>query len=108
MGNTRTDSAAYAGITFGALRNWIRKGNKGVEPYAALVVTLKQAESHAIVRNVAIVQRAALDSWQAAAWLLERKRPEDWSRDSVLIRKLERENAELRRLLSERDFGTTS
>ena len=36
----------------------------------------KKAQSQSIVRNVAIIQKAAPTSWQAAAWYLERTKPD--------------------------------
>ena len=32
------------------------------------------------MRNVALIQKAAKDNWQAAAWYLERRYPEDYGR----------------------------
>lgn len=40
---------------------------------------VKKAEEEAVVRNVAIINKAASTSWQAAAWWLERRRPADFS-----------------------------
>lgn len=102
-GNTRKASAAYAGVEEACFREWVRKGNKGVEPYAAFTDALRKAEADAVVRNVAIVQKAASTSWQASAWWLERKFPADWSRDQTIIRRLEKQVAELEKALGTRD-----
>jgi hypothetical protein len=40
---------------------------------------IQKAEADAEIRNVAIIQKAASATWQAAAWWLERKRKGDWA-----------------------------
>jgi len=49
--------------------------------YAALVAILEKAEGDAITRNLAIINKAAHDgTWQAAAWWLERRYPQEYGR----------------------------
>lgn len=46
--------------------------------------TLKKARAEAIVRNVALIQKAAkAGAWQAAAWWLERVVPEQFGKSSL-------------------------
>ena len=81
-GNTRHDSAVYGGICETTFYEWLKKADEGKEPYTEFSEAVKKAEADAIVRNVAIIQKAANDgTWQAAAWFLERRRPDDWGRD---------------------------
>lgn len=88
-GNTRTDAAAYAGISHSTLFEWIRRSKANPEgPFGAFFDEVKKAEADAVVRNVALIQKAATDTWQAAAWWLERKYPEHWSQHRDLIRDL--------------------
>ena len=94
-GNTRIDAARYAGIGYSTFRSWMARGRTGERPYAAFVASMEKAEADAVIRNVAIIQKAAGVSWQAAAWWLERKFPELWSRDNVLIRQMQ---ADLKRM----------
>lgn len=59
-----------------------------------------QTEESVIVANCAIIRRAAPKEWRAAAWLLERRRPDDYKlrqaldvtdlKDEQLLRLLER------------------
>ena len=79
-GNTRNDSALYAGISHTTFYNWLERGRQGEEPFLAFLEAVEKAEAEAMIANVAIIQRAANDTWQAAAWWLERKRPDDWGR----------------------------
>jgi hypothetical protein len=73
-GNTRRAACHYAGISDEALARWLRASVDFVD-------AVKKAESDAEVRMVAQIARAAQDgTWQAAAWWLERRRPDDYAR----------------------------
>jgi len=71
-GNTRKASCAYAGISESTLAIWI-------ERFEDFRDAIQKAEADAEIRNVAIIQKAASATWQAAAWWLERKRKGDWA-----------------------------
>ncbi len=58
--------------------NWGEKGRKGL--YFEFFESVKKAEAQAVARNVTVIQTAARDSWQAAAWWLERKHPGEWGK----------------------------
>lgn len=79
-GNSRRDSALYAGISEATFYSWMARGREGEPLYAEFLEAVEKAEAQSVVRNVAIIQRAAEETWQAAAWWLERKRPDDWGR----------------------------
>ena len=70
-GNTRRASCSYAGISESTLATWL-------ERFDDFRDAVEKAEADAEIRNVAIIQRAATDTWQAAAWWLERRRPGDY------------------------------
>jgi len=70
-GNTRKASCAYAGIDQSTLESWMHR----FPDFADAIV---KAEADAEIRNVAIIQKAASDTWQAAAWWLERRRSADY------------------------------
>src|SRR5262245_33802985 len=57
---------------------------------------LNNAEAHTVVRNVAIIQKVAWKTWQAAAWWLERRRGEDWGQRSDLVQQLAKNVWELK------------
>lgn len=57
---------------------WGEKKQTGI--YFEFFEAIKKAEAIAEARNVTIIQSAAKDSWQAAAWWLERKHPDEWGR----------------------------
>jgi hypothetical protein len=79
-GNSRRDSALYAGLAEATFYNWMDRGRAGEPLYVEFLEAVEKAEAHSVVRNVAIIQRAADETWQAAAWWLERKRPDEWGR----------------------------
>jgi hypothetical protein len=102
-GNTRNDAAEYAGVGESTLRRWLAQGRRRRSgKFRALLAAVKKAEADAVVRNVAIIQKAAATSWQAAAWWLERKRDGDWSQNKGLVRRLAREVQELKQRVSNR------
>jgi hypothetical protein len=73
-GNTRKAAAHFAGIGENTLGDWLRR-------FRGFRDLIEKAESYAEVRMVAQVARAAQDgTWQAAAWWLERRRPDDYGR----------------------------
>jgi hypothetical protein len=76
-GNTFSTAACSAGIdpaTFSVWRNQYPDFDKAV----------KKAESDAIARNCGLIQKAAINSWQAAAWWLERRYPNEFARTERL------------------------
>lgn len=98
-GNYIEPSAMRAGIDKTTLYNWLRKAGKEVErvakgeakgrnvrvaakmqPYVDFLHAVKKAEAEAEARDVAIISKAALTQWQAAAWRLERKHYRRWGR----------------------------
>jgi transposase len=102
-GNTRHDAAEYAGVGASTVRAWLAKGQRQSRGrFRAFLAAIKKAEADAVVRNVAIIHKAATKSWQAAAWWLERKRGEDWSQNKDVIHQLVKEVQELKKLVGNR------
>lgn len=77
-GNYRKHAAAYAGISYDTLREWEKEFSEFSE-------SLKKAEADAIAKNVGVVQLAGGTHWQAAAWWLERRYPEEFGRRVVKV-----------------------
>lgn len=71
-GNNRTDSCILAGISYETFTVWMKDKPEFSE-------SVKKAEAHCKARNIAIVQKAALTTWQAACWWLERKHPDEFA-----------------------------
>ncbi len=62
--------------------DWLARGREGEKPFADFLDRVKEAEAQAESEMVACVRTAALEParWQAAAWWLERARPQDWAK----------------------------
>jgi transposase len=76
-----------AGVPRRTFYDWWRRGDPGGDDPAFAGLRrfrrrVEQAKSEAESRQVAIIAQAARESWQAAAWLLERRYPERWARAS--------------------------
>lgn len=73
LGNTRTCAAEAAGIDHGTLSTWCTR-------YPEFLTQIKKAEAEAQQRAVKVITDAAPTSWQAAAWMLERRHPNEWGK----------------------------
>jgi len=80
-GSTQKLACERAGIHPATLCAWMQEGAAAKEGTAAreFYERIKKAKVEAIHRNVILIQKHAQKTWQAAAWLLERRCPEDWA-----------------------------
>lgn len=97
-GNYVDDAASYAGVSTRSVFGWLERGRlaeaKAQEdgepipdteaPFVQFLHDVESARSQAVVRNVALIQRAAETQWQAAAWYLERTNPRKWGRHETV------------------------
>ena len=80
-GNYIVTACQAVGITPQTYDRWINKANKSKDGACIhFVKAIKKAEAEAEVRNVLIIETEAKNTWQAAAWMLERKTPSRWGR----------------------------
>lgn len=74
IGATYDLACKYGGITAETFAQW-RKGKSGFSE------AVQEAEGRAVVGWLAKIEKAASDgTWQAAAWKLERRYPQDYGR----------------------------
>ena len=66
-------ACAYGGISEDTFARWRVK-------YADFAESVKAAEARAVAGRLARIRRAEEDSWQAAAWYLERRYPQEFGR----------------------------
>ena len=100
MGAPFKQACAYAGIHPESLRRWQRRAEDEVKrledpnevpdeqesKYVDLYERLQTAEGNSVVGLLAQIEKAASEgTWQAAAWKLERRYPEDFSRRVLQI-----------------------
>lgn len=87
LGSYRKQAAAFAGVDERTLRRWLQRGH--AEPdslYAALRARLLEAEARTQVAAMGTITKAIRDGdWKAAAWMLERRTPEQYSPRSRLF-----------------------
>jgi len=66
------------------MRTWLKRAKDpdtlNHRVYAAFAVAVKKAEAEAEAAMVHLICAAAPDTWQAAAWWLERKNPKEWGK----------------------------
>lgn len=84
FGNYRETACAAAGIDARTLRNWLKWGAEGTEPYAAFCEAMEEAEAQAHTRHVLTLVSASKEDWRAAAWILSRRWPNQWAENRVL------------------------
>lgn len=95
MGASLTTAASVAGIDPRTLYSWRKLGKKAKSgQYFELVQKLIAAENQFIQNNLENLAKHASQTWQASAWLLERRHPEQFAKASE-----RRELEELRREL---------
>lgn len=79
LGATYELAAGYGGISYDTFNAWMKRGEKAASGmYRQFYEAVKGAESRAAVRWLARIDLA--DTWQAAAWKLERRYPRDYGR----------------------------
>lgn len=76
MGATYVLAAGYGGIHYDTFNEWR-------EQYPEFSDRVKAAEADAAVKWLEKIEMAADESWQAAAWKLERRYPQDYGRTVV-------------------------
>jgi len=71
IGINRTDTCDLVGISYETFTVWMQKPEFSER--------VKKAEIECKKRNISIIQKAAINTWQAAAWWLERKYSEEFA-----------------------------
>ncbi|BAQ84817.1 putative DNA binding protein [uncultured Mediterranean phage uvMED] len=81
LGSYIEHACFYAGIDSSTFRKWRQKAEKDIEPYKSFWKEVQLAESEAIMRRLARIEKVAEEgNWQADAWVLERKYPDKFGR----------------------------
>ncbi len=74
------DAVKLAGLGASTWRAWRAKARKGIEPFASAVSAIKSSELSRKAWLLEQVTRHASESWQCAAWNLERRWPEEFGK----------------------------
>ncbi len=83
-GNYAHVAAATCGINTRTYYDWLTKGGRGEQPYAALSQAVEKASAEAESHKVLTITKASQEHWQAAAWWLERTNAKRWGRKDAL------------------------
>lgn len=78
MGTPRVHAAHAVGIHYDTAADFTTANSDFSE-------AVKEAEGYAVTLAVGKIQQASLDTWQAAAWYLERRYHQDFGRKVALI-----------------------
>jgi hypothetical protein len=89
-------AAERAGLAERTLYNWLTKGQQEEDgPYRQFMQDIKEAAAEFVESCVGHIKAACVDSWQAAAWLMERKHPDQFAAERVRLKALETQVADL-------------
>lgn len=116
IGNYMETAAAAAGVASRTTREWLQRGAKGEEPFAAFAADVEQAiaESEAVdVAKLAQLARGSSDAapdTKALTWRLERRFRDRWGASLVVVTQVREEATEellgrIRQLVDQRTFG---
>ena len=72
VGATHALACGYGGVDVETFNRWRRR-------YVEFADQVKEAEATAAVGWLAVIERASVTQWQAAAWKLERRYPHDYA-----------------------------
>jgi len=83
-GNYLEVAAELSGVSENTIRNWIKRGEAGEEPFTVFMRAVKRASAKAEAEEVGKVRKAGNDPrfWAASMTYLERRHPERWARRS--------------------------
>ena len=70
----------HVGIDDSTYRKWMTRGENGEEPFVTFRTAATRAKAEGVRALVVTVRKAAASDWRAAAWILERREPDEWSR----------------------------
>lgn len=94
-------AAAIAGVARSTLYLWLRQGRKAKEgPQAEFLAQVKRSLARREADDVRAIRTAGERSWQAVAWLLERRYPHRWGAERFAIATIRREIAEIKAQLN--------
>lgn len=88
-GSSDKDAYTMASVARSTFYNWIQKGEedkklKKKTIYVDFLDKVKKAEAKFKAWHIANIQKSSKKQWQASAWLLERKFPEEFARRDYL------------------------
>ena len=81
VGATYELAAQYGRVTYNTLNEWMKLGEAAKSGrFFEFYEAVKSAEGEAAIKWLAVIDKAAAEAWQAAAWKLERRYPNSYGR----------------------------
>lgn len=74
------------GVHYTTWRDWIRKGERGIEPYASFYNAVHEAIAKGEMYHVEIMHDAATEDWRASEKFLRMRHGDRWNRQEMDIR----------------------
>ena len=82
LGMTQNDAARAAGVQPRTFESWLEKGRAGNPAYARIVDPIDNARALGQRSLADRIAKASNTDWRAAAWILERRHPEEWGKST--------------------------
>ena len=78
-------AAEIAGISYDTLNHWRNRGEVECSPpeYRQFCQLLRRSQAVAMQVNLSYIHQAASRDWRAAAWMLERRFPDEFGREQI-------------------------
>lgn len=78
-------AAEIAGISYDTLNHWRNRGEVECAPpeYRQFCQLLRRSQAVAMQVNLSFIHQAASRDWRAAAWVLERRFPDEFGREKI-------------------------
>lgn len=81
VGSTRADAAALCGLDRRTVERWMQRAEEQpTSEYAAFAARVHEADAHGVAAALAHITKASQKDWRAAAWMVERRRPEAYGK----------------------------
>ena len=77
-GQARKTAAEVAGVEYETLRRWLRRGEKGEEPYCSFCVDFQRAESEFLERGIKLAWKLADSDYRDLIDMAGRRFPQQW------------------------------
>jgi len=79
-GNYVETACGAVGVSHASFYNWLERGRQGEQPFLDFLDAVKKAETVSEALYLEYIRKAAPETWQAAAWYLERRNYQKWGK----------------------------
>lgn len=95
-------AADLAGVSYRSVARWVKRGSEEASgPHHDFCQAIKKIIAEQAAQSIQAIVAESATTWQAAAWLLERRHPDKWSGTSAELRAMRKEFRELQKALKD-------